>query len=85
MRVHDYYHVATAIFVTGIILTIGAMFLVSGCAVTDRAQDRAGDRAADLVDEYCERTSPEDREAVRGRMDERTNPHQVRVECESDE
>lgn len=66
------------------LLFVGAAFSLSACAafgVADSAKDRVGDAAADVVFDYCERTSETDQDALRERMDERTYPHVVRVEC----
>ena len=54
----------------------------TGLDIASSARDRAGNAAADVVWEYCDRTSVPGREALRQRMDERTAPHTVRVECD---
>ena len=66
-------------------LAVLAALLLAGCAVTDAASDRIGERAADVVHDDCEHSADEDREALRARMDSRTAPHLVRVECAEEE
>ena len=64
---------------------VAAFFVVTtGCSavsVWDAGKDRAADRAADVVADYCERYDAEEREVLRERMGERTDPHVIRVEC----
>ena len=64
---------------------VAAFFVVlSGCSavsVWDAGKDRVADRAADVVADYCERYDAEEREVLRERMGERTDPHVIRVEC----
>lgn len=77
----------------GRISVLGAVIALvfAGCAVgaggerpeslKERIVERIGEHAAAVVVEYCERAWRIDQAALRERMDARTAPHTLRVEC----
>jgi len=64
-----------------LIAIIAIALLLAGCQFSGVfAKERAAYRAGQLVNVYC--SAPIDQEQVRQYMDQRTDPHEVRVFCD---
>lgn len=62
-------------------VSAAALLGLSACGV---AGDRVKDRVADRVHGYCETTTKIEQEATRVRVDDITEPHQIRIHCDRD-
>jgi len=68
------------------LVTVCAFVLIAsiaaGCAGIVERSDRAAERVGSAVTDYCETTSPEDREALRARVNDAAEPHAVEMICD---
>ena len=64
-----------------LIAILAIAFLLTGCQFAGAfAKERAAYRAGQLVNVYC--STPIDQDQARNYMDQRTDPHEVRVFCD---
>lgn len=64
-----------------VIVVLVVASAIAACAAVVERSDRAADRVGDAIQDYCESTSPEDRQALRSRINDSSDPHSVEVDC----
>jgi len=65
-----------------VIVVLVVASAIAACAAVVERSDRAAERVGSAVTDYCETTSPEDREALRARVNDAAEPHAVEVICD---